>query len=117
MSQMSPHLLCSFRKGPTVNKLKYREALTRPCVSRVTNGDSVSNDGRLMTVPLLIFYHCYLLDVELQPDPFPAISFNVIGGILDFFIFMGPTPENVVQQYTEVMGHKMLMWPSFLIVH
>ena len=30
------------------------------------------------------------------------ITYRTIGGILDFFIFVGPTPENVVQQYTKV---------------
>lgn len=41
-----------------------------------------------------------LLDVTLSPNP--SLTFRTIGGILDFYLFMGPTPENVVQQYTEV---------------
>ncbi len=41
-------------------------------------------------------------EVVLQPDPYPKISYNVIGGILDFYIFLGPTPEDIVQQYTQV---------------
>jgi hypothetical protein len=27
-----------------------------------------------------------------------------VGGLLDFFIFLGPSPQNVIQQYTEVTG-------------
>lgn len=27
------------------------------------------------------------------------LIYRTIGGILDFYVFMGPEPENVVQQY------------------
>ncbi|NXB41294.1 SUIS protein, partial [Eulacestoma nigropectus] len=50
------------------------------------------------------------LDVTLSPNP--ALTFRTIGGILDFYLFMGPTPENVVQQYTEAIGrpHMPAYW-------
>ncbi len=30
------------------------------------------------------------------------LTYRTIGGVLDFYMFLGPTPENVVQQYTGV---------------
>ena len=41
-------------------------------------------------------------DTDLQPSP--ALTFRTIGGVLDFYIFTGPTPDQVVQQYTDVIG-------------
>ncbi len=38
--------------------------------------------------------------MALQPGP--AMVYRTIGGILDFYIFLGPTPDEAVQQYTEV---------------
>lgn len=42
--------------------------------------------------------------VEVILQPAPAITFRTVGGLLDFFIFLGPSPQNVIQQYTEVIG-------------
>lgn len=44
----------------------------------------------------------YLLDIILQDSP--AITFRTIGGVLDFYFFTGPSPAEVIQQYTAVIG-------------
>lgn len=42
------------------------------------------------------------MDVVLQPAP--AVTWRTIGGVLDFYVFLGPEPAAVVQQYLEVVG-------------
>ncbi|XP_032763106.1 putative maltase-glucoamylase-like protein FLJ16351 [Rattus rattus] len=42
------------------------------------------------------------MDVTLQPTP--ALTYRTIGGILDFYMVLGPTPELVTQQYTQLIG-------------
>ncbi|PVD23121.1 hypothetical protein C0Q70_16384 [Pomacea canaliculata] len=36
--------------------------------------------------------------------PLPMLTYRTIGGVLDFYVFLGPNTENVVQQYTAVIG-------------
>jgi lysosomal alpha-glucosidase len=45
-------------------------------------------------------------DIILQPAP--AITFKSIGGIFDFYFFMGPTPADVLKQYAEIVGKPFL---------
>lgn len=42
------------------------------------------------------------MDVLLQPTP--ALTWRTIGGILDFYVFLGPEPKSVIRQYHEVIG-------------
>ncbi|XP_049273525.1 uncharacterized protein LOC119399203 [Rhipicephalus sanguineus] len=43
-------------------------------------------------------------DVELTLSPNRVATFRVSGGVLDFFIFFGATPTEVVAQYTRFVG-------------
>uniref|UniRef100_A0AAR2KY95 Glycoside hydrolase family 31 TIM barrel domain-containing protein n=1 Tax=Pygocentrus nattereri TaxID=42514 RepID=A0AAR2KY95_PYGNA len=42
------------------------------------------------------------VNVTLQPAP--AVTYRTIGGVLDFYILLGATPEAIVQEFTELVG-------------
>lgn len=41
------------------------------------------------------------MDVYVQPE---SLTYRVIGGVLDFYIFSGPSPDQVVSQYSSFVG-------------
>ncbi|XP_054771377.2 sucrase-isomaltase, intestinal-like [Lytechinus pictus] len=41
---------------------------------------------------------------DIMLTPASAVTWRAIGGVLDFWIFTGPTPEMVIAQYTEIIG-------------
>ncbi|NXE53142.1 MGA protein, partial [Casuarius casuarius] len=46
------------------------------------------------------------MDVTFQPTP--ALTYRTIGGVLDFYMVLGPTPEQVVQEYTALIGRPVM---------
>ncbi|XP_049723331.1 sucrase-isomaltase, intestinal [Elephas maximus indicus] len=46
------------------------------------------------------------MDVTFQPTP--ALTYRILGGILDFYMFLGPTPEVATKQYHEVIGRPVM---------
>ncbi|XP_038174419.1 putative maltase-glucoamylase-like protein FLJ16351 [Arvicola amphibius] len=60
---------------------------------------ALEDDGNAHGVLLL---NSNAMDVTLQPTP--ALTYRTIGGILDFYMVLGPTPELVTQQYTQLVG-------------
>ncbi|XP_055950266.1 lysosomal alpha-glucosidase-like [Argiope bruennichi] len=64
---------------------------------------SLEEDGNANGVFL---FNSNAMDVILQPTP--AITFRPIGGIFDFFVLLGPSPANVIQQYTNIVGRPFM---------
>ncbi|XP_066286149.1 maltase-glucoamylase-like [Branchiostoma lanceolatum] len=63
----------------------------------------VEDDGNAHSVLLL---NSNAMDVTLQPEP--ALTYRTVGGVLDFYMFLGPSPEDVTQQYTQLIGRPFM---------
>ncbi|XP_033896341.3 lysosomal alpha-glucosidase [Acipenser ruthenus] len=46
------------------------------------------------------------MDVVVQPAP--ALTWRTIGGIFDFYVFLGPDPKSVIRQYLDVIGYPLM---------
>ncbi|NXP02689.1 MGA protein, partial [Thinocorus orbignyianus] len=63
----------------------------------------LEEDGNAHGVLLL---NSNAMDVTFQPTP--ALTYRTTGGILDFYMVLGPTPEMVVEEYTELVGRPVM---------
>ncbi|XP_075013544.1 sucrase-isomaltase, intestinal isoform X1 [Calonectris borealis] len=64
---------------------------------------ALEEDGNAHGVLLL---NSNAMDVTFQPTP--ALTYRTIGGILDFYMVLGPTPELVVREYTALIGRPVM---------
>uniref|UniRef100_A0A671L3E9 alpha-glucosidase n=1 Tax=Sinocyclocheilus anshuiensis TaxID=1608454 RepID=A0A671L3E9_9TELE len=46
--------------------------------------------------------------MEVTIQPAPAVTFRTIGGVLDFYILVGETPEAVVDEFTKLIGRPFI---------
>uniref|UniRef100_A0A6I8SYA0 Lysosomal alpha-glucosidase n=1 Tax=Xenopus tropicalis TaxID=8364 RepID=A0A6I8SYA0_XENTR len=46
------------------------------------------------------------MDVLLQEAP--ALTWRTTGGILDFYVFLGPEPKSVIRQYQDIIGYPFM---------
>jgi alpha-glucosidase len=67
-------------------------------MASVVNG----TDGRAHGV---LMWNSNAMDVVLHPD---WVSFRLTGGIVDLFILGGPTPRDVTEQYTRLIGRPVM---------
>ncbi len=52
------------------------------------------------------FLNSNAMEIDLQP--LPALTYTTIGGIIDLYIFTGPTVQNVIEQYWAVIGVRII---------
>lgn len=45
---------------------------------------------------------------EVVTGPGPHLTFRAIGGRFEFYFLPGPTPEQVIQQYQQIIGRPYL---------
>lgn len=48
------------------------------------------------------------LEIEFYLTPFPSLTYRTIGGILDIYIFTGPTPVKALEQAQQVIIKKII---------
>jgi len=55
----------------------------------------------------VLFLNSNAQEVKLMPAP--ALTYRTIGGVLDIYLFLGPSPDTVVQQYNQAIGPPIMV--------
>ena len=53
------------------------------------------------TAHAVVFWNSNMMDVNLTST---SLTYKTVGGILDFYFLLGPTPLELSEQYTEMIG-------------
>jgi alpha-glucosidase (family GH31 glycosyl hydrolase) len=87
------------------NKIFYNDNYKINLYHNLDKDIKIKNDDLLFSNSLdnnnINNFNILYKDYELIPNP--GLTYRVTGGVLDFYMFLGPEPENVVQKYTEVI--------------
>lgn len=54
------------------------------------------------------------MEVELTED---ALIYHLTGGEIELYFLAGPTPDDVVEQYTRIVGRPPMIEPKYLGFH
>ena len=49
------------------------------------------------------------MDVKINDTDGQYLEYNILGGVLDFYLVAGPTPIKVAQQYSDIVGKSAMM--------
>ena len=49
------------------------------------------------------------MDIKINDTDGQYLEYNTLGGVLDFYFMAGPTPNEVAQQYSDVVGKSAMM--------
>eukprot|EP01046_Picozoa_sp_COSAG06_P013338 COSAG06_NODE_805_length_12169_cov_11.782022_1_plen_1483_part_00 len=77
--------------------------LRKPPASTTSDGSAAAHGVFLL--------NSNAMDAVLEPS---RLTFKITGGIIDVFVFSGPTPSQFVQQYQSVIGRPMMppLWAT-----
>ena len=47
--------------------------------------------------------------MDYEFSPYPTLTIRTIGGVFDFYVFSGPEPESITQQFTSLVGRPFML--------